>query len=404
MFFADYARRCLVRLPKRLLLYWVAMTLMVMALSVQSSIVGGFRDYLYHNATRLSLGSAQIHDKKFIADEDFYRMLTLSEIAKGIADAGFVYAPRSFGQALAATESSHQGVSITAIDPGLEFRVTSLNEHLQAGQWFDMSEQSVVVGSKVSRILGLVPGNYVDLIGRNAMGGYASGRFLVAGVLKPLSLATDRQGIYLSQTSYRDFFQRQHGVHELALRLSEDSAYTVAEGIELLRRLYPDLLVRSWKNIRPTLARILSIIDVNIWIWFFLVYFVVGIIIVNIKLMDVHSRIREFGTMKALGMFPRDVVRVVVYESFFLAVLVAFTSSLLALPIVSHLHHIGLDLSGFIKEVSFAGVNFSPRIYGRYSFHEILLPPLFVTLLLPMAGFYPALRAAGFSPLDAMRR
>lgn len=401
-----FAFRNLWRSRMRTFLQWFGITVTTLCVVIWTSILGGFTSYLHYNANRLTLGVAQIHHADFLRDEDPYKLVASEELLSDLDGLGFFVSPRLMGDGLAIASDKHTGIRVFGIDPDKEFQVTSLKNHIAEGGWFRAStDQGVVIGRGVAERLDLSVDDKVTLVGTSALGGYASGHFIVKGILKPVSLLLDQKAMYMNLEEYRNFFDRQVGAHELALRERQDVDKEKAlRSLMALKPSLPDLRMRLWQDIRPNLARIIAVIDLNIWVMFVLVYMALGCIIVNLKLMDIHDRLREFGTMKALGMPPFDIVKLVLTESLLLAFLASISTLPLGYALVSYLHSDGVDLSRWIQEMSMAGVSFSPVVFGRMSVYELFVPEIFVLVMLPLASLYPAIKASRFSPLEAMRR
>jgi putative ABC transport system permease protein len=114
-----------------------------------------------------------------------------------------------------------------------------------------------------------------------------------------------------------------------------------------------------------------------------------GIGIMNIMLVSVTERTREIGLRKALGARRRDI-------------LVQFLTESSLLSLLGGIIGIGLGwlISFIIGRIATAsGTPFNPIV----SFNSILLATLFSAAVGLFFGIYPANRAAGLEPVDALR-
>jgi len=114
-----------------------------------------------------------------------------------------------------------------------------------------------------------------------------------------------------------------------------------------------------------------------------------GIGIMNIMLVSVTERTREIGLRKALGARKRDILIQFLIESSMLSLIGGMVGILLGW------------LLGFIvgKIAAATGNAFSPAI----SLNAILLATLFSAAVGLFFGIYPANRAAGLEPVEALR-
>ena len=73
-------------------------------------------------------------------------------------------------------------------------------------------------------------------------------------------------------------------------------------------------------------------------------------------------------------------------------------------PLVWYLQTYGLDLRTVMGELSLAGVVLDPIWYGQHDFPTYLRAALGLALVAVVSALYPAIRAARFRPVEAMRR
>jgi putative ABC transport system permease protein len=114
-----------------------------------------------------------------------------------------------------------------------------------------------------------------------------------------------------------------------------------------------------------------------------------GIGIMNIMLVSVTERTREIGLRKALGARRMNILIQFLSESLVLSLIGGFLGILL-----------GWGLSVLIGRIAAAsGTPFNPVI----GLDTILLATLFSTFVGLFFGIYPANRAAGLEPVEALR-
>ena len=94
----------------------------------------------------------------------------------------------------------------------------------------------------------------------------------------------------------------------------------------------------------------------------------------------------------------------IVLEAGLLAGVSVSLGAVLCGPLVWYLQAHGLDLRAVMGELSMAGVVIDPIWYGRHDFATYVQAALGMTLVAVVAALYPAIRAARFRPVEAMRR
>jgi ABC-type antimicrobial peptide transport system permease subunit len=130
------------------------------------------------------------------------------------------------------------------------------------------------------------------------------------------------------------------------------------------------------------------------------VFIAMGFGIVNTTLMAVFERIREFGLFKALGMKPRWIIQEVIIESFFLLILGMIIGNALGFLSVLALSVHGIDLSALAAGTEYWGM--SRIIYPSIIGQDVIMANLVVFFLGLVVSLYPAMKAARFTPVEAL--
>jgi ABC-type antimicrobial peptide transport system permease subunit len=68
-----------------------------------------------------------------------------------------------------------------------------------------------------------------------------------------------------------------------------------------------------------------------------------------------------------------------------------------------YMARVGIDLSGSLTPITYAGGTILPRLHAVLEPANILIPALTLLLVCLLAGFLPANRAARMQPVDAIR-
>jgi ABC-type lipoprotein release transport system permease subunit len=212
--------------------------------------------------------------------------------------------------------------------------------------------------------------------------------------------STEKGFVFVTRQAAQEMLGLGAAVSEIAIRLP-DHAMAEATVRKLDRQLSGQgLVIRSWQEALPLLKAYLGMYDSFILIWFLVVFVAMGFGILNTTLMAVFERMREFGLLKALGMRPGRIVKGILIEAFFILAFGLVIGNLLGLASTWALSIHGLDLSGLAKGAEYAGM---PReIYPVLAWQDLLSANLVVLVLGLAICLYPALKAARFTPVEAM--
>ena len=151
----------------------------------------------------------------------------------------------------------------------------------------------------------------------------------------------------------------------------------------------PDFTVFSQEDFLSTAATITGVLTIFLGGIAAISLLVGGIGIMNIMLVSVTERTREIGLRKALGARRRDILVQFLTESSLLSLLGGVIGILL-----------GWLIAAIVGRVAVAmGTAFTPRV----GVDSVLLATIFSAAVGLFFGIYPANRAAGLEPVEALR-
>jgi ABC-type lipoprotein release transport system permease subunit len=402
-----FALRNLGRSRRRTIIQVTGIGLVTAMMLIWGGINKGVEDLLEKTATDLDTGEVQLHAPGYVQSPDLYKTMPYVDLwQKQFTKIGLNAAPRLYGFGLVGAGNQSAGVQLRGVDLNFEPTVTELNQSVREGTWFDKdSANELVIGRTLARRLHLNPGDNVVVLAQAADGSSANAVFRIRGVLGPVNDDVDARAVYLTLPAFQNFFRLQAGVHEIALKRFDKSQDLRASSIKIKtvsERLHPQIEVRTWRELKPVVAKMLDILSVSAKFIFAFIYLSLGGIIVNIAFMTIYDRISEFGTMTALGMMPRQVLGLIMAEACWLGAFTALLAWSIGIPGALLIQHYGLDLRIFYDQISMAGITIKPILFTRIGPAEIFAPVLFMFLALNIFCFYPGLDAARMDPIKAL--
>jgi putative ABC transport system permease protein len=123
--------------------------------------------------------------------------------------------------------------------------------------------------------------------------------------------------------------------------------------------------------------------------------------IANTVIMSVYERIREVGTLAAMGMQPAKIRRLFLIEGAIMGFVASLVGAGIGAKLNHHLSTVGFDV-GNLPESS-SQVPFSTTIYTSFSWTMVLLAIVFGVSVALLASLWPARVAAGLEPATAVR-
>ena len=132
----------------------------------------------------------------------------------------------------------------------------------------------------------------------------------------------------------------------------------------------------------------------------FIIIFLVALIIINNALvMATLERVREFGTLRAIGAQRRFIWVMLVLESVITGLLFGTLGALLGCMVVSWLGHSGIAAWNDIVTFFFSG----PRLYPVLTAKNVIIALTIVVIVSVVSSNYPAFIAMRVSPRQAMQ-
>lgn len=184
-------------------------------------------------------------------------------------------------------------------------------------------------------------------------------------------------------------------VTEYALKVEPlGAAPRVAADLKAL--LGPEFEVHTWEELFPFVKEMMGTSDFifGIVARIFLVVVLLGI--VNAMLMSVLERVREIGTMLAVGMRRRQIVRLFLLEGVVLGLLGGLAGLLLGTAVTLYFGQVGIELAAPGATV----VSILRPVLSARDLAEALVQAVVGSAL---AALWPAFRASALRPVEALQ-
>jgi len=156
----------------------------------------------------------------------------------------------------------------------------------------------------------------------------------------------------------------------------------------------------SWQKAAGFLGQLVLFMKVVLYLAIAILFVVVLVIINNAMMMATMQRVREIGTMRAIGAQRSLVLLMVLIETVVLALVFGLAAVLVGSGIVGLLHQVGIPAVSPYLYLFFSG----PRLYPNLGVGVIFAATVVVSLVSAFSTLYPALIATRVSPVTAMQQ
>ena len=318
-----------------------------------------------------------------------------------------VVAPRLEVQGLASSATNAIPVLVTGVDPATEARFSHLIDWVTEGRYLEPGDRlSAFIGRRLADRLDLQLGSRLVLTGQDATGQIAGQFVRVVGIFRSGIPEVDEGLVHIPLATAQEWLGVPGAVTSLAVLL-RSSAWVDGTRNRLRRALdgeRTDLTVLDWREATPELDAAIRVDNLGNYVFYVILFAIVGLAIINTLLMAVLYRTREFGVLRALGL-TRDETGAVAFSE---GVLLTFASGVLGLALGllvtwGFFRH-GLDYSGLLKgDFTVSGVILNPVIVPLFRINRLLQMASALLAIGLLASLYPAIRARRIDVAEAMK-
>jgi len=372
------------------------------------SATGSFKDLMVREITDSYLGHLQIHRKGYLEAIDSMPLL-LNLPSSQVEDLRAILSKNpgikafserlKFGAAFSNFEQT-TNIRLNGVDPVQEFQTCPLllSRIVQGGQ-SSLERGKILVPELLAQGLSLKVGDTAVVVATNKDGSVNGKTFVVGGILASATGPGGRDG-YVHIEDARELLRMSDSeVSEIAIAVQDfdrlDRVYAQLQAdVSAQSENNRNLSIDTWKKLSP-FASVANMIDVIIIFMKLMLVSVVLISIMNVMVMAVYERIREIGTIAAIGTLPRKILSLFMVEGFLLGVLGSFLGALLSTGIILILN---------FRKITFAfGQQAAVVLAPTISPAEILLTSTLVVGVALLASLQPAWKASRMEPIQALR-
>lgn len=385
-----------------------AMVFGLMGVVAMMGFMNGLVDSMIKNAISWQTSHLQIQQKSYLVNPELKDVIPGAEkISKVLASNREVKAisERFLADGMIASARSTRGIRINGVNIDQEQNITPLSQHIVDGEWLsEEGRNPILVSSKIAERLKLRVDSKVVLTLSDVNGEVAGAAFRVRGIFKTPSTGFDDGNVYVRKVDLEKVAGLS-GTHEIAILLTSNNDAELKQLLAFTHSILPpesqDLLsVRPWQEIQPSLSTMMSTMDVSNQVMLVVFVLAMTLGIINIMLMSVFERTREFGVLMAVGMQKHKIRLLIVFETLFLGLSGCALGLLGSAIMLKVLSITGLSLAGMAEGLGAYGVD--TLLYPRVSIaeYQMIIVAIFVASLI--AALYPARQILKHRPVDAM--
>ena len=224
--------------------------------------------------------------------------------------------------------------------------------------------------------------------------------FRVSGIYRTNNDMFEATQVFVPESELRQLTGLAPGeYHRIIARLDDNRLTETA--VREVRTLFPDLEVMSWKEIQPDLAMIADMMQQIYAVFMAIILAALAFGIVNTMLMAVLERTRELGMLAAIGMNRRKIFAMIMLESVYLSVVGGFSGMAVGGAVIAATAKNGINLVKYSEGLEAFG--YTAHLFPSIDTTFFVSTTLLIVITGVLSSIYPARKALGLNPVEAIR-
>ncbi len=404
------AVRNLTRYRRRSLLTASLIAIGVIAVVVFEAASGAFTGLMIGQMTDAMLGHLQVHRRGYVASIDnlpLTQMLTPGDVtvvekALQAQPAVESYSRRLKFGAMFSNYTETTALRLNGVYPEDELRTLPLLASRIKQGAATVQKGQIIIPDLLANGMGVTLGDTVVVIATNRDGSVNAAQLVVSGVLANVTGPSGRDGYVHIEDATTLLRMDAPEISEVAVRLTDfDQLDQVAGAVRTALQQAKaagqvgETEVHTWEGLSPfyNVAVLINILALSATLG---LVAIVLVSVMNVMLMSVYERVKEIGTIAAMGTMPRTILSMFVIEGLSLGMLGVLIGDALAAAAILVISAIGPTFN-FGRET---GLVLAPQVdLGR-----MLIVSAVVLLVAVIGTVQPAFKASRMDPVEALRR
>lgn len=406
------ASRNLLRYRRRTSLTLLLIVIGMLAVLLFVAVAGSFKAMMIGQITDSLLGHVQVHRKGYVAAIDSLplnlnmrpNMLAKLDEALKAEPAIAAWSPRIKFGGMFSNFTETTSIRVNGIDPEREAATVPLlpgriAEGDKSGPL--VARGQIVIPQLLARGLKVKVGDTVVVVATNKDGSVNGKTFVVRGIMEAVTGPGGRDS-YVHIEDARELLRMNEAeVSEIVVRLKDFSQLdrvgarlkAAVEGLTN-KEGKPMLEVHDWTQLSP-FANIARMIDLMTLFIKIMLVSIVLVAVMNVMIMAVFERIREIGTIAAIGTPPSRILSLFLAEGLMLGIVGTVAGIAVSLVAIAGIN-VWKPTFNFGQQ---QGLVMAPSIAAG----DVLTIAGLVILVAVIASLQPAWKASRMDPITALR-
>jgi putative ABC transport system permease protein len=402
------AIRNLIRYKRRTLLTASLVAMGIIFVLVFTAVSGSFKNLIVSQVTDSMLGHIQIHRKGYVASIENLPLTMnmkpqavakIKKVIEGMPEVE-AYSPRIKFGGMFSNFTETTAIRLNGVYPEKEFKTVPLLMSRVIKGEKAIKKGEVIIPELLSRGMNIKVGDMVVVIATNKDGSVNGKQLKVGGVLESATGPGGRDGYVHIEDAMEILRMDEQEISEIAIRLKDfgslHNTYRKLDRTlsgEQNKMGKPIFEVHTWEGLSPffNIAQMIDLMTIFIKI---MLIAIVLVSVMNVMIMAVYERIREIGTIAAIGTLPGKILSMFMVEGLLLGVFGVVIGNAIGLAIIFVLR---------LARVSFTFARQTFVLSPSVQISDLLVVSVIVVVVAILGSLQPALKASRMEPIKALR-
>lgn len=312
------------------------------------------------------------------------------------------YSPRFETYALLSGDEKAVGSMIVGIIPSREEPLSKLPGSLIKGEYLnDNDTNAIYIGSALAKRLKVDIGSQIAMVGSSIDYSIAADLFTVKGIFKTGLFDFDSQSAFVNK-SYLDTIMLSDNMASYFTLNFHDNDNIDKMTTNLQASLPSEVEAVNWKTLLTALVQAMLVDSIFGYISISIFFLVIFFVIMIFSYVNIYTRAREIGLLRALGLTSKDIFGMLFVEILLLATVSIVVGTIIGASIAYYYELHPIVISGIAETYKEYGV-VSDEIPMNFDLFTIAWNALTIFMLNLAAIIYPVTKINKLTAMEAMR-
>lgn len=290
---------------------------------VYVSMMDGSHNSMLQNSLKVYTGAIEIYKKDYrdIGGNE-YLLRDVSKIEDMLSHIEGInsFTSRYETYGLLSSKDYSNAAMIAGINPQKEALHSQLKVALLEGEFLTAtSNNCIYMGSELKKKLHVELNSQVSFIGSASDNSFAADIFKVCGVFKTGAYEFDSSAVFVTRSYFDTLMYSQNMASYINVNVDDLSEVESIKNKIVVKLSNEELEILTWKTLMKTMVEAMEVDSIFGYVTMSLFFVVIFFVIMIFGFINVSSRVREFGTLRSIGLSRSNIRLLLFYEMFILS-------------------------------------------------------------------------------------